>query len=169
MLTAEQKDLVKAWVAEGLSLSDVQKRIKEEFDLRMLYMDVRLLVLELGAAVKDKDEPKPQEIAAMPGDAQHAEPLPEDEAEFEDEEMPEEPLPKAGTGLVSVSLDQIVVPGAMVSGDVTFSDGERARWIIDNMGRFGLEPSTPGYRPADGDLQEFQIQLRGLLQKRGLM
>jgi len=58
MLTQEQKEQIGKWVAGGMGLSDVQKKIKEDFGIAMLYMDVRLLVLEIGAQVKDKEEPK---------------------------------------------------------------------------------------------------------------
>ena len=68
---------------------------------------------------------------------------------------------------MTLSLDRLVVPGAMVSGDVTFSDGVKARWLIDQMGRFGLDPETPGYRPTPADLQAFQAQLRSELKRHG--
>jgi hypothetical protein len=55
----------------------------------------------------------------------------------------------------------------MFSGDVTFSDGVKARWMIDQIGRFGLDPEKPGYRPSDADLQAFQLQLRSELQRHG--
>lgn len=149
MLTLEQKEQVGKWVAGGMGLSDVQKKIKEDFGIAMLYMDVRLLVLEIGAQVKDKEEPK--KIAPPPEQV---------------------PVGEAGEPLVpgiDVVLDKLVVPGAMVSGQVRFSDGEKARWLIDNQGRFGLEASTPGYKPSDEDLQEFQMQLRTMLQRQGMM
>ena len=52
----------------------------------------------------------------------------------------------------------------MVSGGVTFSDGVKAVWMIDEYGRPGLEPETPGYQPTETDLDEFQKHLRALLQ-----
>lgn len=149
MLTQEQKEQVGKWVAAGMGLSEVQKKIKEDFGIAMLYMDVRLLVLEIGAQVKDKEEPK--KIAPPP------------------EQVPvgeEGELPPSG---IEVVLDKLVVPGAMVSGQVRFSDGEKARWMIDNQGRFGLDPATQGYKPSDEDIQQFQMQLRTLLQQHGMM
>jgi hypothetical protein len=130
---------------------------------------VRLLVLEIGAEVKDKPEPKPPpKPAAPPQSETYADEQPED-APYPDEDdaAEEQPLPPPGSGAVSVTLDAIVVPGAMVSGTAVFSDGVKARWVIDRYGRFGLEPETEGYRPSQEDMQAFQMQLRAELQRKG--
>lgn len=169
-LTEQQRQAVKEWLGAGASLSDVQKRLKEEFGLNMTYMDVRLLVLEIGAEVKDKPEPKPPKQEAPPPP-----PAPEEDDPYADEDagagLPEDgglPEEQEGVGTkVSIALDRIVVPGAMVSGSVTFSDGVGARWLIDQYGRFGLEPDKEGYRPSDADLRAFQMQLRAELQRHG--
>jgi len=163
-LTDEQKKQIAAWVEAGASLSEIQKRLKEELGIPMTYMDARLLVLELGAAVKDKPEPK-QQKPVEPDAAPDATPEENDDLP---EDFESEALPADGGAAVSVTLDRVVIPGAMVSGDVVFSDGERARWLIDQMGRFGLEPSTPGYKPRPADLQGFQMELRRLLQSQGM-
>ena len=171
-LTEQQRLAVKEWLAAGASLSDVQKRLKGEFNLTMTYIDVRLLVLDIGAEVKDKPAPKPvqPEAPKPPPAAAGAEDPYADE--FEDEagagaEGAEAGGPPAGGANVSLSLDRLVVPGAMVSGTVTFSDGVKARWMIDQMGRFGLDPEKPGYRPSNADLQAFQMQLRTELRRHG--
>lgn len=169
-LTEQQREAVKTWLAAGASLSDVQKNLKSEYGLTMTYIDVRLLVLEIGAEVKDKPEPKPEKPVPPP-------PAPMEDDPYADE-VETEPLPadgsesglppdEAGGGNVTMTMDRLVVPGAMVSGDVTFSDGVKARWLIDQYGRFGLEPETPGYRPSNADLQAFQVQLRMELQRHG--
>lgn len=173
-VTVQQRQAVKEWLAGGASLSEVQKRLKSEFGLTLTYMDVRLLVLDMGAEVKDKPEPKP----AQPQPPPPPEPAPAGEEpdpyadEFEEPEGGAAPAadeqPGSGTGSkVSMTLDRLVVPGAMVSGSVTFSDGVKSRWLIDQYGRFGLEPETPGYRPSQADLQAFQLQLRVELQRNG--
>jgi hypothetical protein len=64
-------------------------------------------------------------------------------------------------------LDQIARPGAVVSGKVTFSDGNKAEWYFDQMGRLGMVPQTPGYRPPTSDLQQFQSLLDKELSKMG--
>ena len=53
----------------------------------------------------------------------------------------------------------------VVSGKVTFSDGKRVGWILDQTGRLGL--TERGYRPPAADLQEFQAALDQELSKMG--
>ncbi len=169
-LSDQQRQAVKEWLAAGATLSDVQQNLKREFGVTMTYIDTRLLVLDIGAEVKDKPEPKPMQAPApkaAPAAPQPDDPYAED---FEDEELPpgEAKLPgEAGGAKVALTLDRLVVPGAMVSGTVIFSDGVKARWLIDQQGRFGLDPETPGYKPSSPDLQAFQLQLRAELQRHG--
>jgi hypothetical protein len=175
-LSEEQRRSVREWVAAGASLSDVQKNLKSEFGVTMTFIDTRMLVLDIGAELKDKPEPKPAKTEAPK--AAPAAPA-EDDPYAEDFEDGGEPPPgaeaeagappsgEAGGANVSLTLDRLVVPNAMVSGSVTFSDGAKARWLIDQYGRFGLEPETPGYRPSSPDMQTFQIQLRAELKRHG--
>jgi hypothetical protein len=175
-LSEQQRLTVREWVAAGASLSDVQKNLKSEFGVTMTFIDTRMLVLDIGAEVKDKPEPKPARAEVpkgAPASPQADDPYAE---EFEDEagqppgaeNVPGTPPPTDAAGAkVAITLDRLVMPGAMVSGSVTFSDGVKARWLIDQNGRFGLEPETPGYRPSNPDLQAFQMQLRGELQRHG--
>ena len=79
------------------------------------------------------------------------------------------PAPSAGgPGRVSLSVDQLTRPGAVVSGKVTFSDGNTAAWHIDQTGQLGLIPTKPGYRPPASDVQSFQMALETELSKLGL-
>ena len=76
----------------------------------------------------------------------------------------------AGGGTVSVTVDRAtLLPGAIASGTVTFSDGVTGKWMVDNYGRPGItEISQPGYRPSPADGQAFMQELNLALQKRGL-
>jgi len=141
-----QRLKVAAWINEGLKLAEIQKRLETEMGLRMTYLEVRLLVDDL--KLKPKDPPPPPKPAAKPAD-----PFP--------------PLP-AAPGKVSVTVDQLARPGALVSGKVKFSDGKTAEWILDQAGRLGLVPSDKGYKPPAADVQEFQIALQQELQKLGM-
>lgn len=89
------------------------------------------------------------------------------EAEFADEDL--EDLPPAGASNVSLSVDKVtLIPGAVASGTVTFSDGVTGKWIIDQYGRPGFtEVSQPGYRPKPDDAQAFMQELSRALQRRG--
>jgi hypothetical protein len=64
-------------------------------------------------------------------------------------------------------MDSITLPGALVSGKATFSDGQTAIWMLDQTGRLGLDPDSPGYRPNQQDMMEFQVQLRNLMRSSG--
>jgi hypothetical protein len=142
-LTEDQKQSLHQWAAEGASIADLQRRLQDDYGLKITYMDARFMVLDLGIAIRE-------EPAA---DAEEKKPVEEPVAD----ELP------APTGGVRVSMDSIAVPGAMVSGKVTFSDGGTAVWMIDQMGRPALDPDTPGYRPSREDIESFQVQLSELL------
>jgi hypothetical protein len=157
MLTDDQKAAVKQWVSEGDGLSEIQKRLRSEFDISMTYMDVRFLIIDLGLTLKEEEPPKPEptpepEPAPAPGESA---PL-----------APEADVPGAG-GNVSVEVDRVVKPGAVVSGSVTFSDGRQATWMLDQLGRLALDAGDADYRPSEQDLAEFQTALRDALQKQG--
>ena len=143
-LSEEQKSALRGWAADGASIADLQKRLKEEFDLGITYMDARFLVLDLG--IELVEAPKEEEKKPEAG------------------ELLSKPEP---TGTVTVEIDNIALPGALVSGKVTFSDGETGIWMLDQYGRPGLDADTPGYRPKQEDIVEFQKQLAELVRKQG--
>jgi hypothetical protein len=67
-----------------------------------------------------------------------------------------------------VTTDQIARPGAIVSGKVTFSDGQKAEWYLDQSGRLGVIPAQQGYKPPAADVQQFQLALQEQLQQMGM-
>lgn len=158
--TPEQLQQVARWVAEGATLAEVQSRLAAEFGLSMTYMDVRFLVDDLGATLVDKPEPK----AAEPVADVLAEPAPA-EAPVAPDLVAESAVP--GSTKVSVTVDALARPGAIISGKVTFSDAQVADWYVDEQGRPGLLPVTPGYRPSPDDIRQFQVLLEAEFQKRG--
>lgn len=164
-LTNEQRAAVGQWVTGGANLSEVQRRIKEEFGISMTYMDARLLVLDLGARLKDKPEPRKPTPPPPAADGD----LDEDGPDAGDPGLapPASGADGAVVGGVSVTLDRVVRAGALASGGVTFSDGTQARWIFDQAGRLGLDGVKPGFRPSPQDVRDFQQQLQTLLQTRG--
>jgi hypothetical protein len=155
-----QRKKVAGWIAEGMKLSEIQNRLASELDVRMTYMDVRLLVDDLKLTPKDIDPPKPiAPVASAPAAPQKPPAgLKVDNA----------PAPESSVSSVSVSVDQLARPGAVVSGKATFSDGKKADWYIDQTGRLGLAPQEAGYRPPAADVQQFQILLEAELSKQGL-
>lgn len=152
-LTDEQKQKVTEWIQAGAKLSEIQERLDKELDVRLTYMDVRLLADDL------KLTPKDPEVAAPP--------VPE--AVAAPEAAPALPAEGAPAGsAISLTVDQVTRPGALVSGKVTFSDAQTADWYLDQYGRLGLLPVQESYRPSPEDLAQFQASLDRELQKLGL-
>jgi hypothetical protein len=161
-LTEDQQQAVARWAAEGATLNDIQGRLKSEFDLTLTYMDTRLLVMELGVKLVDKPREKLPEPAPTPVVQDTEDADPNGEADFEALDAP-----AAGGGKVTLTLDEITIPGTMVSGKATFSDGKTAGWYLDQMGRLGLRAPEPGYQPPAADIPVFQRELQRLLQTQG--
>jgi hypothetical protein len=149
---------VTAWIAEGLKISEVQKRMETELGLKMTYLEVRLLLDDL--RVMPKDQFRQPAIAITP-DASAAVPSSPEETLLADDASPE---PPSG---VKVTVDALARPGAMASGNVTFSDGITAVWYLDQYGRLGLTAPTKGYKPVEADVAAFQKALQLELAKLG--
>lgn len=160
-LNEEQKNKVAEWIAEGLSLSDIQDRMGTQWNIRMTYMEARMLVGDLKLLPKDPIVPvaeKPAEDAAPNG-------APAPEAALAEGAATADAT--AGGGAVQVTTDTLARPGAMISGRVTFSDGLTGMWHLDQYGRFNLVPPTPGYKPSEEDIQQIQPLLDRELAKAG--
>ncbi|HEY3860665.1 MAG TPA: hypothetical protein VGO59_02150 [Verrucomicrobiae bacterium] len=142
-----QRKKVAAWIEEGLKLAEIQKRLETELGLRLTYLEVRFLVDDL--KLRPKDPPPPPKTADKPEDTLAA-------------------PTAAAPGKVTVSVDQLTRPGALVSGKVKFSDGKSADWVLDQSGRLGIVPTDKGYKPPQADVQEFQTLLQQELQKLGI-
>jgi len=189
-LTPEQKQTVATWVAAGDNLSAVQKKLSEQFKISMTYMDVRFLVDDLGLELKNAT-PKADATDVTKAQAQKTAPQPAGEkkgfldkmkekvglggeAPVGDDGLPPEedladdlPPAPAGAGNVTVEVDRIVRPGAVVSGSVTFSDGTSGKWAMDQYGRLMLDTGKKGYQPPAADVQVFQRELSRQLQRQG--
>lgn len=147
-LTDSQKETVTDWIAQGKSLAEVQRLLREEFSISMTYMDVRFLVDDLQITPKDQT----------------------DETEEKSEKVIEEPevVEDGIGGSVSVEVDAVTPPGALMSGSVTFSDGETLGWQLLSSGQLGLIPGNdPDYRPSSEDMQDFRVQMDEILRKKG--
>lgn len=173
-LNDEQRQRVAGWLEQGLKLSEIQKRLGSELGLNVTYMELRFLLDDLRLKPKEQEPPPaaPAEIgkknqanqpavAAAPSEAG---PVPEEE--MDDFPIDEAAAP-AGPSNVSVTVDRLARPGALVSGNVTFSDGKSAEWYLDQTGRLGIVAKEQGYRPSQTDLMAFQTQLQSELAKLG--
>ena len=156
-LTDEQKQQVIRWIAEGQKLADVQRRLADEFDVRLTYMEARFLIDDLQLTPQDPPEPVKSPVTAETPAPAASSPVVAD---------PSAPLTPMGK--LALKVDEITKPGTIVSGSVTFSDGGKAAWYLDQMGRLGMNPETPGYRPPEPDIEEFQVTLDRELAQLGI-
>lgn len=148
-VTAEQLELVRQWAAEGVDLNGIQKRLAAECGVHMTYMDVRFLLLDHGI-----------EIASA------ATPAPEKKEEPVAKEVPVEPAVPAAPGQVGkpvVTLDELTLPGTLISGKVSFTSGTTGAWQIDQLGRFAW--SELQGQPTPEELQAFQFELTQILSR----
>jgi len=146
-LSEEQVTTLKQKAAEGGQLNDLQKMIQNDFGKNITYMETRFLISDLGIEILTEETPtdtKTDENIASPAS--------------------EPPLPAEGDSIgVTVSVDEIARPGAVVNGQVTWSDGQTASWIIDQAGGLAMDSSDPTYQPSQNDIEEFQLKLRQIL------
>ena len=163
-LTEEQKKTISEWVADGASIADVQKRLNDDFEFALTYMEARFLIDDLDLKLKDtKMTTAHADLSAAVG-TPHNQPPPPGPQTGPADVLDLEPV---GTGSVSIEVDKISRPGMAVSGSVVFSDGIKATWALDQMGRLALDPGQSGYQPSAEDVEKFQQELSKQLKKQG--
>ena len=47
-LSAEQQAIIQQWAEEGATMSDIQRKMNETWEIRVTYMDTRFLILDFG-------------------------------------------------------------------------------------------------------------------------
>lgn len=153
-ITESQKVRIADWVKQGESIAFIQRRLREEMELSLTYMDVRFLVDDLNLVYSEpEDDCEMDDESAI------------NEEEIESSDAIEEPELVSS---VQVNVDPVTPPGALVCGTVNFSDGKQLAWQLSAAGQLGLVPGDdPDYRPTPEDLQDFQSQLQQVLQKHG--
>lgn len=179
---------VRQWVEEGLQASEIQTRLNDELGLRMTYAEVRFLLGDLQLRPKDVAKTGPAVLGAgttptgagpSAASAGHRPSGPASPSSasagagpaaggpasgLKTSPLGESTPPGAG---VRVTVDEIARPNMVVSGKVTFSDGQSADWGIDQMGRPMLMPKQQGYRPSQADIMDFQVELEQVLARFG--
>lgn len=155
--------VIKKFVAqklhEGVKLSDIQNMLAEELDCKMTFLDLRLMAAEL----EDVDWSKFDPAEKKAKDAAEAAPA-AGATDAAAENAVENTAENAGTapaaGKTTVELSRLTRPGAMAHGTVQFGSGASAEWLIDEMGRLGLDKVSG--EPTENDIAEFQTELRKL-------
>ncbi len=154
--TAEQRQLIESWAAEGANLNQIQDRLRTECGVSLTYMEARLLILEIGVKIQEKPRPAPPPEEKAPAPVAGAEGVADGVL-----------ASGAPAGTLTVTADQIPLSGAVISGKATFSDGQTVVWFMDEMGRFGMNGAAPGYQPPPADVPAFQAELDRILSARG--
>lgn len=172
MTNEERNRVIMEKLNEGMSLSDVQKFLERECGLRMTYFDLRMLAADLQVDWEKQDRPKADtSIDVSKAPVQRPQPPPPQpqpqEGAADDDVQPEEggdgqatPAPAPADGHSAIVLDETPIPGAAVSGTVTFPSGASGRWVLTRDGRFGLEPDEGSAQPTEDDYAVFQQDLQ---------
>jgi hypothetical protein len=165
-ISDEQKAIIQSWADDGNDLSMIQKKLADELNVNVTFMEVRFLMGDLGIKMPAKEKPVEEEAVDV------SEPTEELAAEADtpaaEETTAEEASPPAAIGTVKVTMSDVLPAGVMAGGTVTFSDGVHTNWGLDQMGRMSLIGADPGYRPSEADLKAFQVELQKLAQEKGL-
>jgi hypothetical protein len=163
MTNEERKQIVRELLANGLTLSQIQDHFHKEKNDPITYMDLRLLLSEMpDAKLPEKEVPKTILAAAGPTSPVGGKVTGKDSGRTGMDKEPE-----AVGGKLSISVDQMPAPGAMLSGYARFSSGAKAHWFLDEMGRLGVEPELGSGKPTQKDMQDFTAELRRMLQQTG--
>lgn len=157
-LTDEQVATIRSWAEDGANLSDIQKRLGEELEVRVTYLETRFLLEDLKIEllpdpVEEPEEPEAEESA---------------EGDGADSDAGEEEAVEPGDGSVTVTVDKVQRPGAIISGRVDFGGGNTAAWWLDQMGRLGMDSDNPEFRPSEEQAMAFQQELQKAIQESGM-
>ena len=173
-LDEAQQRKVAEWVAQGLTLADIQKRLASELGVSLTYMEVRFIVDDLKLVPKDTARPKEEKVSTLSPPTNRAEGQDGSGAAIA---SPRGKSPATGPATaaaaesagrgVSVVVDTVARPGALVSGSVRFSDGQTGGWYMDQYGRLGVAPAQQGYKPSAADMTAFQQALETELSRLG--
>lgn len=149
-LNEEQISKIRAWAESGDGVPEIQKKLRDEFDIRVTYLETRFLLEDLKIELLPTPEPEPKK---------EEEPA-EDDAEFGDEATDAE-------GAVKMTVDSLLRPGALISGKADFGGGKIVSWWLDQMGRLGMDAGDPDFRPSEEQVLSFQTELQKVLRKSG--
>ena len=176
-LTEDQITTIKSWIESGDDLGKIQNQINESFDINLTYLETRFLLSDLKIELNEDEEEDGEEqepVDEPSAEIQDSDNVSENTEEPEQQEPPSGDLEKEETDEgaqptnINVSVDSITQPQCVISGKVTFSDGQLASWWFDQMGQLGLNPDQEGYTPSPEDVAVFQVELRKVLAEQGL-
>ena len=173
MTNQERDNIIREKLNSGLSLSDVQKLLDSEYGLKMTYFELRMIVstLDINWSSQEKKHatdlnqapaPQPPNKSAAP--AQPEMKAYENPAVQDDDGEKSEEAEEGGT---QITMDDEPMPGAVMSGHVSFASGASGKWVFNRMGQLGLAELDEGSaKPTQEDLMLFQQELQALMQAK---
>ncbi|MBQ4635170.1 MAG: hypothetical protein IJB64_01910 [Akkermansia sp.] len=151
-INTEQLEMVRLWASQGIDLNGIQKNLVAECGVHLTYMEVRFLLLDHGIEIaRQQEAPKPAP-APQPQAEQPAAPAPA-----------ADPMTGAAPVKPTMSLDDIQIPGTILSGKCEFPSGTKVAWQIDQMGQ--LNCSQLSGTMTQEEQQAFVFELRQILSK----
>ena len=194
-LSDEQSAAVRQWAEEGADLAAIQKRLDEEFEVRLTFMDTRFLIADLGIELAEEEEPEPEpepepaavvgagadaggdpagpgaegmiEAEVIDGARDHSEPQAAESPVADDPQGQSDGEGDDESASATVTISEVQRPGVMISGTVTFDSGDKAEWYLDQMGQLGMNPEAPEFRPSPAQMRAFQMELQKAAQQKG--
>ena len=141
MDNSQRDQLILNRIAEGVSLSDIQKELQTELKLSLTYMELRMLVADLEDIQWKSDEKPPAE----------------EKKQVEEVEAVDS---------VQVTISKIVRPGCSLTGSVVFPSGISGEWYVDQRGGLGLDTKDDA-KPSQEELVAFQKELQEQVTAQG--
>ena len=172
---SQRNQFIQKCLEEGMSLSQVQDQLAQQFQLHVTYMELRLLTAELQVNWEKQDaRAMAARAARTPAAAQQpppppGAPPPPPDAPGGRAPPPATPPPAADgadhtpRGTTTVEISKVVRPGASLSGTVKFGSGASGEWYVDAYGRLGFNADEGSSQPDQRDIQEFQAELQKAL------
>lgn len=144
MKEEEIKKIIAVGLSQGLNLNQIHQQLTEEHQVKMTFMDVRIMSADLDDANWAQFDPKKVE-----------KPVVEDGASAVEE------VAEGNGGLTTkIELNKVQRPGAMISGSVTFMSGVKGDWYVDQYGALGLSLHDETKQPTPEDMTDFQLTLQ---------
>ena len=180
MTNQERDELIMEKLNSGMSLSDLQKLLDSEYGIKLTYFDLRMIVSELRIEWDKQEKKRKPAITVTPAPQPQPAPTPapapkqeeafgdqiaDEEAPEDEDDLAEDDTEEAADGETTVTVDDVPMRGAVMSGSVKFASGASGKWMMNRMGQLGLAGLDEGSsQPTQDDLMLFQQELQTTLQ-----
>jgi hypothetical protein len=149
----EIKNIVADMLSERLSPSEIQKQLAEKKDIRITFLDLKLIISEIknSAETLDKNDTRNRKNDIPPAKEDNRAEVHSEKEQTVDAEIMDE-------GATVVEMEKLLKPGAVLCGKVKFASGAKADWSVDHYGRLSFANSAG--KPSPQDLKLFQAELQ---------